>query len=113
MNDTSRDKLGIFILAGITLVILGLISMRIIGSEKVDANAIGLLGVIVAGLIAFLTGAIAAVRGYSMSAQLGKVTDQLAASGPATTLDALGDPPVPTPVDVAAVGGKPVKAEGE
>jgi hypothetical protein len=48
----------------------------------VDPNAATLVGVIAGGLIAFSKDIVAAIRGYAMNAQLGKVTDQLAASAP-------------------------------
>jgi hypothetical protein len=87
VSDTRHEKLALLMLAALTLIILGIVCVLIIRVGTVDANAVGLLGVIVAGLVAFLTAIVSAVRGYSMSAQLGKVTDQLAASGPVATTD--------------------------
>lgn len=119
MNDTKLEKLALLILAGITLLILGIIANRILSAGTVDPNAATTLGVIITGLIAFLTAIVAAVRGYSMNAQLSKVTDQLAASGPppadvsasASLAASMQDAPpaAPVAVDVAAVGGKPVQ----
>lgn len=64
MNDTKLEKLLLIGLAFVSLIILGMI------------------GVIVTGLIAFSKDIVQAIRSYSMSAQLGKVTDQLAQAGP-------------------------------
>lgn len=90
-TDTSNEKLALLILAGIALVALAWIALRSLQAGTVDANAATVLGVIVGGLIAIAKDIIAAIRGYSMSAQLSKVTDQLAASGPA-----VDPPPVAT-----------------
>lgn len=106
MSD-GTEKLGMLMLAGAAtggLVWLGLAAMH----EHVDASAATLIGVIAGGLAASTKDIIAAIRGYSMSAQLSKVTDQLAASTPQ------GDPqpvtvvnddtqPVPT-ADAASQG---------
>lgn len=92
---TFFEKLALLILAGLALAALSLIAVLALRGGQVDANAAGLIGVIVGGLIAFGKDAIAAVRSYAMSAQLGKVTDQLAASGPVADGPSgkPGDPP--------------------
>lgn len=83
--DQSRlEKLGLLLLALLSVLALGAIAILAIRAGTIDPNASALIGVIVTGLIAFGKDIVAAIRGYSMSAQLGKVTDQLAASGPAT-----------------------------
>ena len=98
MNADNRlEKLGLLALAGTAILSLAAIAGLLLGVEKVDANASGILGVIAAGLIAFGKDIISAIRGYAMSAQLGKVTDQLAASGPIVS-----DTPVPADAAEAA-----------
>lgn len=81
-ESTTLEKIGLLVLALISLIILGWVGIAALKTGKVDPNASALIGVIVTGLIAFSKDIIQAIRGYSMSAQLGKVTDQLAASGP-------------------------------
>lgn len=76
------EKVG---LLGITLACIGAltwISVKALGSDTLDPNASTLLGAIVAGMIATAGACIQALRGFAMSAQLGKVTDQLAAAAP-------------------------------
>lgn len=83
MTDPAKlEKVAMLALAGGALVVLAVVAIKALNSGTLDANAAGMLGVIVTGLIAFLKDIVTAIRGYSMSAQLGKVTDQLAASGP-------------------------------
>lgn len=94
MTDNSqRQQLALLAIAGGSIIALTWIALRALKAGSVDPNASALMGMIVTGLIAVSKDIIAAVRGYSMSAQLGKVTDQLAASGPATG---------PTPPDATA-----------
>lgn len=98
MNSTFAEKLGMLVLAGgatTGLIWLGLAAMH----EHVDASAATLIGVIAGGLAASIKDIIAAIRGYSMSAQLSKVTDQLAASGP---VPASAPPGASGTVDAAA-----------
>lgn len=83
MTDTRTEKLLLIALAALALLILGILGVMALWSRTMDPNAAGMIGVIVTGLIAFSKDIIQAIRGYSMSAQLGKVTDQLAASAPA------------------------------
>jgi hypothetical protein len=98
MKDaTDREKLGLLILAGLSVIALFVIAIFAIRQGQMDPNAATLVGVIVGGLIAFGKDIVAAIRGYSMSAQLGKVTDQLAASKPAEAV--LGAGPAGTPED--------------
>lgn len=82
-DSTFIEKMGLLTLAAFSILALSVIAlMALRGDGTIDPNVAGLLGVIVGGLIAVSKDIIAAVRSYAMSAQLGKVTDQLAASGP-------------------------------
>lgn len=94
MTDTRIEKLLLIGLAALALVILAVLGILSLQADTMDPNAAGMIGVIVTGLIAFSKDIIQAIRGYSMSAQLGKVTDQLAASAPqagVATIDAAAD----------------------
>lgn len=82
--DTRLEKLLLLAIAAACVIALTWIALTAIRVGTIDANGATLVGVIVGGLIAGWKDIIAAVRSYSMSAQLGKVTDQLAASGPVT-----------------------------
>lgn len=98
--DQSRlEKIGLLLLALLSVIALGAIAILAIRAGTIDPNASALIGVIVTGLIAFGKDIVAAIRGYSMSAQLGKVTDQLAASGPVPTdpqpVTVTNDEPIP------------------
>lgn len=83
-EETRLEKLVLLALSGACIVALTWIALASLKSATLDPNAATLIGVIAAGLIAFGKDIVGAIRSYSMSAQLGKVTDQLAASGPAT-----------------------------
>lgn len=106
-QDNSRlEKIGLLALAGASVGGLIWIAIDSLKANALDPNAATLLGAIVAGLIAFGKDIVAAIRGYSMSAQLGKVTDQLAASGPAQPLpsdpqlvEVVNEPENPIPVE--------------
>lgn len=96
ITDPARfEKLALLLLAGIAILALAIIAVIALRAGSVDPNASALIGVIVTGLIAVGKDIIQAIRGYAMSAQLGKVTDQLAASGPVVDLGASSsdDPP--------------------
>lgn len=83
MNDHARiDKLGLLAIAFVCMLSVTWLGVKSLGSEKLDPNASTLLGAIVAGLIGTAAACIQALRGFSMSAQLGKAMDQIAASGP-------------------------------
>lgn len=84
-DSTSTEKLALLALAGGCIIALTWIALKALNIGAVDANASTLIGVIAAGLIAFGKDIVSAIRSYAMSAQLGKVTDQLAASGPAVS----------------------------
>lgn len=101
-SDTGLEKLLLLALAGIALVVLAIIAVMAIRTGTIDANAATMIGVIITGLIAFMKDIIQAIRGYANGAQLGKVTDQLAASNPvsnepqAVQVVNAADEPVPT-----------------
>ncbi len=96
MNESTRlEKLALLALAGASIIALTWIALRALKAGSVDPNASALIGVIVTGLIAVGKDIIAAIRSYSMSAQLGKVTDQLAAATPTPSPD--------VPLDVTVV----------
>lgn len=99
------EKAALLVLAGLSIIALAVIAILALRGGTVDPNAAGLIGVIATGLIAFGKDIVAAIRGYTMSAQLGKVTDQLAASGPVT------DPAAPQPVTVVNPADDPVQTE--
>jgi hypothetical protein len=81
-DSSFPEKLALLMLAGGCVGALTWIAIRALTSDMVDPNAATLVGVIAGGLIAFSKDIVAAIRGYAMNAQLGKVTDQLAASAP-------------------------------
>jgi hypothetical protein len=104
-ESNDLDKAGLLAVTFACIVALTWISIKALGSDKLDPNASTLLGAIVAGLIATAGACIQAIRGYSMSAQLGKVTDQLAAAGP------IVDPEKPQPVAVTNDPANPVPVD--
>jgi hypothetical protein len=103
-DSTFFEKLALLALSGLSVVSLTWIALAAMKLEGMDPNAATLIGGIATGLVAFSKDIVTAIRGYTMSAQLGKVTDQLAASGPAADLTAVQpvkvmnapDDPVPT-----------------
>lgn len=85
MTDPARlEKLFLLAIAGGAVASLTWIALAALKTGSVDANGATLIGVVVGLLGATAKDIVSAIRGYSMSAQLGKVTDQLAASGPVT-----------------------------
>lgn len=104
-ESTHFEKLALLALAGIAIIALAAIGIIALEGGKVDPNSSAILGSIITGLAATITTIISAVRAYSMSAQLGKVTDQLAASGP------LVDPSIVQPVNVVNPPSDPVQTE--
>lgn len=104
-DNNHLEKLALLALALLSIVSLGVIAIIALRAGSIDPNASALIGVIVTGLIAFSKDIIQAIRGYSMSAQLGKVTDQLAASGP------IVDPATPQAVIVEQPVDKPIPVE--
>ena len=98
--NTQSEKLGLLLLAGMSIGSLTAIAILSLRVGEVTANAATVIGVIVGGLIAFGKDIIQALRGLSMSAQLSKVTDQLAASGP--VVDAVPAPDAQAAAQVVA-----------
>jgi hypothetical protein len=94
LPNSTLEKVGLLVLAAIAVGALAVIAFMSLKAGTLDPNAATLLGAIATGLVAFAKDIVAAIRGYSMSAQLGKVTDQLAAAGPVV------DPDKPQPVTV-------------
>ena len=94
------EKLALLGLAAASIGALTWIALAAMRLNGMDPNAATLIGGIATGLIAFGKDIVAAIRAYAMSAQLGKVTDQLAASGPvldpALPRGGLNDPDRPT-----------------
>jgi microsomal dipeptidase-like Zn-dependent dipeptidase len=80
--NTFVEKIVLLALAGLCIVSLTWIAVKALSTGTVDPNAATLIGVIAAGLVAFGKDIVAAIRSYAMSAQLSKVTDQLAKSVP-------------------------------
>lgn len=76
-DNTRIEKIAMLAIVGGIVI-----AITVIGMATHDNT---ILGMVVTGMIAFAKDIIAAIRGYSMSAQLGKVTDQLAKAGPAPT----------------------------
>lgn len=103
-DSTFFEKLALLALAGVSIIALTWIAILALKSGSVDPNASALIGVIVTGLIAVGKDIVAAIRGYSMSAQLGKVTDQLAAAAPVVADAPTGRPN--DPVSVTETGKK-------
>ena len=98
--EHSRDKLGLFVLAGLVVMVLGGVVMGVFYRQTVPDKGDVLLGGVVTGLILFLRDLVTAVRGSWEEVNRGKVTEQLAASGP--VLDG------PTPVTVTNSAAAPV-----
>jgi hypothetical protein len=87
MNDPIQfDKTGLIGIAAIAVISLCGIAVYSI-YHGLNSEAATLVGVIVTGLAALTKDIVAALRGYSMAAQLGKVTDQLAASQPSASIE--------------------------
>lgn len=103
--DNHLEKIGLLALAALSLIGLIWIAIASLKADTLDPNAATLLGAIVAGLIAYGKDIVSAIRGFSMSAQLGKVTDQLAAAGPVV------DPDKPQPVVIDQPSDKPVPVD--
>lgn len=90
-TETYFEKLALLALAGLSIIVLAVIAILALHGGEISASTAGVVGVIVTGLIAVGKDIVQAIRSYAMSAQLGKVTDQLAASAPLAEM--LGDAP--------------------
>lgn len=86
VDNNSLEKIVLLVLAGVAIGALTWIAIRALKAGSVDPNASALIGVIVTGLIAIGKDILAAIRSYANAAQLGKVTDQLAAAAPVSPL---------------------------
>jgi hypothetical protein len=91
-NCHRLDKLGLFLLAGLVVIVLGVIVVGTYWTNAVPDKGDVLLGGIATGLILFLRDLVAAVRAGWEEVTRGKVNEQLAAAGPAKP---------PTPPDAA------------
>lgn len=98
------DKLALFILAGLVVSVLGGVVLGVFYRETVPDKGDVLLGGITTGLILFLRDLVNAVRSSWEEVTRGKITDQLANSGPA--IDAAPPPTnaVEAAQDVADAG---------
>lgn len=96
--EHSRDKLGLFVLAGLVVVVLGVIVGGVYWTRGVPDKGDVLLGGISTGLILFLRDLVNAVRSSWEEVTRGKVTEQLAQSnsGP---MEVVAPPGVPLPVE--------------
>ena len=102
MNDPEHrlDKLALFVLAGLVVVVIGGVVLGVFFRLSVPDKGDVLLGSIVTGLILFLRDLVAAVRQSWAEVTQGKTMDTLAAnpsssSGPSGT----ADDPMHTKVD--------------
>lgn len=97
------DKLGLFVLAGLVVVVLGGIVAGTYWRETVPDKGDVLLGGISTGLILFLRDLVAAVRAGWEEITKGQVNEQLARSAPSH----------PTPKDAADAADKVAGAAAE
>lgn len=81
--EHTKDKLGLFILAGLVVLVLGGIVAGVYWTSGVPDKGDVLLGGISTGLILFLRDLVNAVRSSWEEVTRGKTTDALAQSGPA------------------------------
>jgi len=82
--EHTKDKLGLFVLAGLVVAVLGIIVVGTYWTQGVPDKGDVLLGGIATGLILFLRDLVNAVRSSWEEVTRGKVTEQLAASGSST-----------------------------
>lgn len=102
-TEHARDKLGLFLLAALVVLVLGMIVAGVYWTRGVPDKGDVLLGGISTGLILFLRDLVNAVRSSWEEVTRGKTTDALAASGPP------GDGP--QPVVVTNKPSDPVQTE--
>lgn len=104
-NDPEHrsDKLALFILAGLVVIVLGLMVAGTFYTKTVPDKGDVLLGGIATGLILFLRDLVTAVRTSWEEVNRGKITEQLAASAPAADgpqpVTVVNPPDEPIPVD--------------
>lgn len=103
MNDPEHrwDKLALFVLAGLVVVVLGIMVWKTFSSGTVPDKGDVLLGGIATGLILFLRDLVAAVRQSWAEVTQGKTMDQLAGSNPPGPIEAtiVNKPSDPVPVE--------------
>ncbi|HEU0097320.1 MAG TPA: hypothetical protein VFQ67_00965 [Allosphingosinicella sp.] len=109
-NDPEHrlDKLGLFLLAGLVVVVLGGVVFGVFYRSTVPDKGDVLLGGIVTGLILFLRDLVNAVRSSWEEVTRGKTMDQLAGSLPGGSDGPSGTKTDPLHVAGADPGTKPV-----
>lgn len=102
------DKLALFLLAGLVVLVLGGIVYGVFATKVVPDKGDVLLGGVSTGLILFLRDLVNAVRGSWAEVTQGKITDQLANSGPNNAAPPNDDPQpvIVTKTDAEAVPTK-------
>lgn len=78
-----HDKLGLFALCGALVVVLGAVVAGVFLAGPIPSAGVGLLGTIVGGTISSFNNIVKLIQTSWESAGWGKMTDALAASGPA------------------------------
>lgn len=98
------DKLALFMLAGLVVVVLGVMVAGTFYTKTVPDKGDVLLGGIATGLILFLRDLVAAVRTSWEEVTRGKIADQLAGSNPPGPVEAtiVNPPENPVPVEERA-----------
>lgn len=96
MTDNRRDKVGLFMLAGLSIGLIGAIAILSF-FKGLPRDAETLLGMVVTGLLLFARDIIASIRQAWQDVQMGKMGDQLANSTPIPANDS-----VPAGVEEAA-----------
>ena len=82
--EHTKDKLGLFILAGLVVAVLGIIVVGTYWTQGVPDKGDVLLGGIATGLILFLRDLVNAVRSSWEEVTRGKTTEALANASPTT-----------------------------
>lgn len=103
--EHTKDKLALFILAGLVVAVLGGVVAGVFFRNSVPDKGDVLLGGVTTGLILFLRDLVNAVRSSWEEVTRGKVTEQLANAGPQQNADE------PQPVTVVNAKDDPVPVE--
>jgi len=98
----AKDKLGLFVLAGMVVMVIGGIVLGTFASKSVPDKGDVLIGGIATGLILFLRDLVAAVRAGWEEVTRGRTNEQLAASGPTEPLKTVPKSSVEAAEQVAA-----------
>lgn len=77
-----KDKLGLFVLAGMIMLVIGGIVFGLFHNNGLPDGADGLLGTIIAGLLLFARDLVSAIRAGWEEVTRGKVNEQLAKAAP-------------------------------